>query len=152
MNKRALDIKAAMPDEDYMEDRGSLKHAMASLNANWFTSNQKNMNRSGMFERHAQFHQAWQIEALLNMYKNYIKSHGIDESQVRRCADIEELLRSMFKLYGCQWYWDPNFHDPLEDSKCDLLLYNRDQVIRLLWDLAFTACEKEQGYILSPAS
>ena len=86
MNKRAIDIKAAMPDEEYMEDRGSLKHAMASLNASWFTANQKKMNRSGMFERHAQFHQAWQIEALLNMYLNYIKSEGVQESQIRSRA------------------------------------------------------------------
>ena len=143
MNKRAIDIKAAMPDEEYMEDRGSLKHAMASLNASWFTANQKKMNRSGMFERHAQFHQAWQIEALLNMYLNYIKSEGVQESLIRSKVDIEGLMKGMLAKYGCQWFWDPNFQDPLMDIKCDLLLSTRDQVIRLLWDLAFTACEKE---------
>ena len=67
MNKRAIDIKAAMPDEEYMEDRGSLSNAMALLNVSWFTAVQKNMNRSGMFERHKQYHQAYQVEALLNM-------------------------------------------------------------------------------------
>ena len=143
MNKRAIDIKYAMPDEEYMEDRGSLKHAMASLNATWFTNNQKNMNRSGMFERHAQYHQAWQIEALLNMYLNYTKSTGVVESQIKSRIDIEALLRAMLAKYGCQWFWDPTFQDPLLDCRCDLLLSTRDQVIRLLWDLAFTACEKE---------
>ena len=89
MNKRAIDIKAAIPDEEYMEDRGSLKHAMVSLNAPWFTANQKKINRTGMFERHAQYHQAWQIEALMNMYTNYIKAEKVQESQIRSRVDIE---------------------------------------------------------------
>ena len=143
MNKRAIDIKAAIPDEGYMEDRGSLKHAMVSLNAPWFTANQKKINRTGMFERHAQYHQAWQIEALMNMYTNYIKAEKVQESQIRSRVDIEGLLKGMLEKYGCQWFWDPSYKDPLLDNKCDLLLSTRDQVIRLLWDLAFTACEKE---------
>ena len=116
---------------------------MALLNAPWFTPNQKDMNRSGMFEKHKQYHQAYQIEALVNMYLNYVKSEGIQEAQIRSRANIEALLKGMFQKFGVQWYWDPHYQDPLSESTCNLLMSMRDQVIRLIWDLAFTACEKE---------
>ena len=143
MNKLGIDIGAGMPDETYNEDILSLKHVMTLLNAHWFTGVQKNINKTGMFEKHKQYHEAYQLAALVNMYENYLKSEGIQESSIKSKSDIENFLRGMLDRYGCKWYWDPrNPDDPLTNTKCDLMIALRDQVIRLLWDLAFTACEK----------
>lgn len=77
------------------------------------------------------------------MYLNFIRSEGVHEAGVRTREEIHRLLRGMLARFGVQWFWDPAFKDPLADRKCDLLMATRDQVIRLLLDLAFEACEKE---------
>ena len=38
------------------------------------------------------------------------------------------MLKGMLIKYGEQWYWDPNFKDPLEGRRCDLMMATRDQV------------------------
>ena len=77
------------------------------------------------------------------MFLNYVKSEGIRVAEIRTREEIDRVLKGMMTKYGVQWFWDPTFIDPLADRKCDLMLASRDQVIRLLWDLAFEACEKE---------
>ena len=135
MNKKGIDIGAGMPNEEYMEDILSLKHVMTLLNAPWFTGIQKNINKTGMYEKHHQFHEAYQIAALVNMWENFVKSEGIRESDIKSKAGIEQHIRRMLEKYGCRWYWDPSYVDPLSNSECNLLMATRDQIIRFLWDL-----------------
>ena len=47
------------------------------------------------------------------------------------------------KIDTLDWYWDPEFDDPLAGRECNLLMSVRDQMIRLVLDLAYDACEKE---------
>ena len=140
MSKRCQDAAAGGGHE---EDRGTVKNVMALIGANWFTTEKKEIVKVGNFERHAQHHKAFQVAALINMFENYTKSKGIIWAQVRSKTEIHNLLKDMFLVYGVQWYWDPTFVDPLKNRECDLLKSTRDQVIRLLWDLAFSVCEKE---------
>ena len=126
-----------------MEDRGTLMNVMTLLGAHWFTTEKKQIVKCGNFERIKQHHQAFQVAALVNMVSNYTKANGVNLALIRSKADIYSFLRDMFQVYGLMWYWDPSFVDPLGDRKCDLLMATRDQVIRLLWDLAFEECERE---------
>ena len=140
MSKRCQDVKAG---GGHVEDRGSLLNVMTRLGAHWFTTDPKQIVKCGNYERIKQHHQAYQVAALVNLFSNYIKAKGTNVALVRNKVEINNLLKDMFQVYGLNWFWEPGFVDPLGDRKCDLLMMTRDQVIRLLWDLAFEECERE---------
>ena len=80
---------------------------------------------------------------MINMFDNYVKCMGIDLATVRRRAEVERLLLDMLHHFGAVWYWDPEYQDPMKDRTCDLFMMARDQTIRLILDLCFRQCERE---------
>ena len=55
MAKTAMDIRAAMPNVNMVEDQGSLSHAAARLGIlSWFCNEKQQIVRGNNYERHAQ--------------------------------------------------------------------------------------------------
>ena len=134
-----------MPMPQEVEDKGSLANVSAALGFNrWFSNKKPKIVKVGFYEKHHQHIQAWQTAQLLNMFDNFVKSKGIDLSKLKRKADVAQLILDMLLHYGCLWYWDPDYQDPMEERKCDdLFMMARDATIRLILDLGFRQCERE---------
>ena len=148
MAKCAMDTRAAMPDPNMYEDPGSLAHSAALMGiTDWFTNEKKSIVRCGNFERHAQHLEAVQQALLHNMFNNYLKVRKVDVSKVRTRAEVEKLLSDMFDHYGIRWWWDPEAVDPMSDVECKLFLSSKDQVVRLILDLAFKQAERENDAV-----
>ena len=143
MAKTHLDIKAGMPSEDEVEDRGTLGNAKTIIGATSFTNVKKDQVRCGNYERHHQILRAYQLAGLGNMFSNFVKSTSTVLATVRSMGNIQQFVTSMLERYGVAWFWDPEYDDPLAGRKCNLLMSLRDQMIRLVLDLAYDACEKE---------
>ena len=54
MAKLGLDVKAAMPQAEEVEDEGTLGNAQALLNNKWFSNAKNVIVRVGNYERHKQ--------------------------------------------------------------------------------------------------
>ena len=144
MAKTSMDIKAAMPDVNKVEDRGSLGNAAALLGIlGWFCNDKKKIVRDDNYERHAQHLRAFQQALLINMYKNYIKISGVDPSSLKSRVEVQEFLTRMFTDFGAIWYWDVGSVDPKADRACDLFKASRDQVVRFALDLAFRQAQHQ---------
>ena len=144
MAKCAMDIYSAMPDRNMFEDPGSLAHSAALLGIlDWFTNEKKPIVRCGNFERHAQHLEAFQQALLHNMFINYLKVSQVDVSMVKTRSEVENCLTNMFNHFGVKWWWDPEAEDPMDGVDCKLFQASKDQVIRLILDLAFKQAEKE---------
>ena len=77
MAKTAMDIKAAMPNVNMVEDRGSLSNAAALLGIlGWFCNIKKQIVRDNNYEKHAQILRAFQLALLLNMFKHFVTVTG----------------------------------------------------------------------------
>ena len=146
MAKTCQDIKAAMPNAEEVEDEGTLGNGQARLHNKWFTNVKNVIVRCGNYEKFKQHVRAHNLALLANLFSNFIKSEAIDVSTVRRQSEILELLSRMLEKYGIQYFWDPEYEDPLSGHDCNLLMSSRDQIIRLVLDLAFEACEKGQCF------
>ena len=143
MAKTSQDIKAAMPHAEEVEDEGTLGNVMAKLNNKWFSNFKDIIVKCGNYERHKQHARAHKLALLENLFTNFIKSEAVELAAVRTESEILKLLARMFEKFGVCWYWDPDHEDPLAGHECNLLMYSRDQIIRLVLDLAFEQCEKE---------
>ena len=143
MAKTAQDIQAAMPHLEEVEDECTLGNVQAKLNNKWFSNIKGVVVRCGNYERHKQHARAYKLALLENLFNNFIKSEHVEVVAVRTEAEILKLLAKMLEKYGVHWYWDPSYEDPLAGKECNLLMYCRDQIIRLVLDLAFELCEKE---------
>ena len=143
MAKTSQDIKAAMPHAEEVEDEGTMGNSQAKLNNKWFSNVKGVIVRCGNYERHKQNARAYYLALLVNLFNNFIKSEAIEVATVRNQSEILELLSRMLEKYGINWFWDPDQEDPLSGHECNLLMYSRDQIIRLVLDLAFEACEKQ---------
>ena len=144
MAKTALDIKAAMPSVHEVEDRGTLPNVAAGCGfGSWFSNKKPKIVKCGFYEKHHQHNQAWQTTLMINMFDNYVKCMGIDLGRVRRRAEVEHLILDMLHHFGAIWFWDPEYQDPMKDRTCDMFMMARDQVIRLIIDLCFRQCERE---------
>ena len=144
----AQDIKACMPDRNKVGDKGSLGNAAATIGINgWFSNDKKKIVKCGSYERHHQHNEAWQTAQLLNLFDNYIKIKPVSLDQVRSAETAVQFIQEMLLHYGALWYWDPNYVDPMADFKCDSFLVSRDAVIRLVLDLTFQQCERENDAV-----
>ena len=148
MAKCAMDTRAAMQDQNMYEDPGSLAHSAALLGIlDWFTNEKKSIVRCGNFERHAQHLEAFQQALLHNMFNNYLKVSKVDVGKVRTKTEVEKFLTDMFDHYGIRWWWDPDALDPMSHVECKLFLSSKDQVVRLILDLAFKQAERENDSV-----
>ena len=144
MAKCAMDTRAAMPDQNMFEEAGSLAHSAAHMGIlGWFSNVKKSIVRCGNFERHAQHLEAFQQALLHNLFQNYLKICTVDVGKVRTRTEIERLLSDMFDHFGIKWWWDPETPDPMVDVECKLFRASKDQVVRLILDLAFKQAQKE---------
>ena len=145
MSKTALDLRAAMPSINEVEDRATLASVAAATGCNSWLSNKKpKIVRVGNFERHHQHLLAWQTTLLLNMFDNFVKMKRVNMvGKVWRRVEVEEFLLEMLQSYGAICYWDPEYLDPMAERTCDVLLMARDQTIRLIISLCFKQCERE---------
>ena len=146
MAKCAGDILAALPDINKNDDRGFLGHLLTLVGVDGRFSNLKKKIVNN-YEWHAQFHKEYQSGLVSQMFDTYIKQKGIDVTSVKSRTEVENLLESMLLHFGCNWYWDPSFEDPMADIQCDLFKVSRDQVIRLLHSLAFSQCEHQNDFL-----
>ena len=103
MAKTHLDIKAGMPNEDEVEDRGTLGNAKTIIGADSFTNVKKVQVRCGNYERHHQILRAYQLAGLANMFSNYTRSEAIEVATVKSMGDIHQLVTSMLEKYGICW-------------------------------------------------
>ena len=145
MSKTALDLRAAMPSINEVEDRATLASVAAATGCNSWLSNKKpKIVRVGNFERHHQHLLAWQTTLLLNMFDNFVKMKRVNMvGKVWRRVEVEEFLLEMLQSYGAICYWDPEYLDPMAERTCDVFLMARDQTIRLIISLCFKQCERE---------
>ena len=140
MAKTAQDIKTAMPSPNEVEDKGTLANVSAANGFNsWFSNKKPKIVKCGFYEKHHQHFQAWQTPQMLNMFDNYVKHMEIDLTKLRRRDDVVQLVLDMLYHYGCLWYWDPEYEDPMKDRDCDLFRMARDSTIRLILDLCFSS-------------
>ena len=143
------DIKACMPDRNKVGDKGSLGHAAAVMGINgWFSNDKKKVVRCGNFERHQQHNEAWQMAQLLNMFDNFFMLNPDSVAEIKSEETAVLFIQNMLLHYGALWYWDPKFVDPQTDFKCDAFLASRDAVIRLVIDLTFEQCERENDAVV----
>lgn len=144
MAKTAMDIKAAMPNVNMVEDRGSLSNAAALLGIlGWFCNIKKQIVRDNNYEKHAQILRAFQLALLLNMFKHFVTVTGVDLSTIRSKMEIFDFLTKMLTHYGALWYWDEAAVDPMSEWHCQLFKASRDQVVRLVLDLAFRQAQHQ---------
>ena len=144
MAKNCLDIKAAMPDVNMVEDKGSLANAAAFLGIlGWFCNVTKQIVRGNNYERHAQTLRAFQVSLLLNMFKHFVQLTGVNLSTIKSRLEVEDFLSRMLDHFGALWYWDEGAVDPMADWNCNLFLASRDQVVRLVLDLAFRQAQHQ---------
>ena len=148
MSKTSIDIRAAMPNVNMVEDPGTLAHAAALLGIlGWFCNNKNQIVRDDNYERHAQHLRAFQQPLLVNMFQHHLKSSGVDPSTVRSRLEVEELLTTMLTSFGAFWFWDPDAVDPMADRHCDLFKSSRDQVVRFALDLAFRQAQHQNDAV-----
>ena len=148
MAKTAQDIKTAMPSEQEVEDKGTLANVSAANGFNsWFSNKKPKIVRCGFYEKHHQHLKAWQTPQMLNMFDNYVKLFEIDLTKLRRRADVVQLILDMLYHFGCLWYWDPEYEDPMKERACDLFKMARDSTIRLILDMSFRQCERENDAV-----
>ena len=144
MAKTAADIKAGMPNTSKVEDRGSLSNAAAQLGIlGWFCNDKKSMVKVGNYERHAQHWKAYAVSLLLNMFKNYTRIGGVNPGSLKTKGEVVDFLATMLQYYGATWYWDQNATDPMDHWDCDLFRASRDQVVRVVLDLAFKKAQHQ---------
>ena len=143
MAKLGLDVKAAMPQAEEVEDEGTLGNAQALLNNKWFSNAKNVIVRVGNYERHKQNVRAYNMALLANMFSNFAKSRSAEVAAVRTQSQALELVSEMFAAFGIQWFWNPEAVDPLAQHECHLLKYSRDKIIRLVLDLGMEMCERE---------
>lgn len=137
-----------MPDRNKVGDKGSLGHAAATMGINgWFSNDKKKIVKVGNYERHHQHNEAWQTAQLLNLYDNYIKVKPGALAMIKSEETAVQFIQEMLLHFGALWYWDPDFHDPQLDFKCDSFLTSREAVIRLTLDLTFQQCERENDAV-----
>ena len=148
MAKCAMDTMAAMPDGNMFEEPGTLAHSAAHMGIlDWFSNVKKTIVRCGNFERHAQHLEAHQQALLHNMLTNYLKVTQVDVSKVRTRTEVERFLSDMFQHFGIRWWWDPEALDTMAEVPCKLFQSSRDQVVRLILDLAFKQAERENDSV-----
>ena len=139
MNMRGVDALAAMPDPAGVEDRPGLAHILAVTGINkWFSNKRKKVLSN--YEPHHQHLRCFQGAFAVNMWDNYVSTEKLAVSQLRTTESVLAALHSMMEHYGALLWWDPEYVDPLADGD-SLLLYGRDQVIRLVLTLAFSQAE-----------
>ena len=143
MSQTAQAIEAGMSKGVNYTDRGSIGHTMASLGIDWFSNDKKKIIRAGGYERHSQHLRAYQIKLLLNTFNNFILKNPSELDSVKDSKSAIKFVARMLKYYGMQWFYDPSFNDSFGEMADDLFLYSRDQVIRLVLDLAFRQCGRE---------
>ena len=95
----------------------------------------------------AQFLKEYQLGLAKNMFETYIAKKKINVALVRTRTEVEKLLEDMLLHFGCLWYWDPEYSDPMADVECDLFQVSRDQVVRLLHTLALAQCEHQNDAV-----
>ena len=78
MAKLGLDVKAAMPQAEEVEDEGTLGNAQALLNNKWFSNAKNVIVRVGNYERHKQNVRAYNMALLANMFSNFAKSRSAE--------------------------------------------------------------------------
>ena len=70
MAKTCMDIKAAMPNVNMVEDKGSLSNGAALLGIlSWFSNDKNHIVRDDNYERHAQTLKAFHQPLLVNMFR-----------------------------------------------------------------------------------
>ena len=144
MAKTSADILAGMPRVSMVEDRGSLSNAAAQLGIlGWFTNNKKAIVRAGNYERHAQHWKAYAVCLLLNMFGHFSRVSGVNPGSLRTKKEVVDFLSGMLRHFGALWYWDKDAVDPQEQWDCDLFKASRDQVVRLVLDLAFRKAQHQ---------
>ena len=141
MSMRAQDLLVAMPDPNNIDDRGSMGHSSAVMGTNKWLSNKKKKIVAN-FEPHHQHLKCHQGGLALNMWDNFVKSHGINVSQLKTTDAVITVLNNMLEHYGARYWWDPAFTDPKSEMD-NLFLYSRDQVIRLVLNLTFSQAQHE---------
>ena len=146
MAKCAADILAALPNVNQDEDRGSLGFLLTLLGINGRFTNQKKKIVNN-YEWHAQFLKEYQLGLVKNMFTTYISKKNIAVGLVRTRIEVEKLLEEMLLHFGCLWYWDPTYSDPMAEVKCDLFQVSRDQTVRLLHTLALAQCEHQNDAV-----
>ena len=146
MAKCSGDILAALPDINKNDDRGFLGNLLSLVGIDGRFSNLKKkiVNK---YEWHAQFLKEYQLGLVDSMFETYIKERGIKVELVKSRSEVEELLEAMLDHFGCRYFWDPAYVDPMAEVNCDLFKVSRDQVIRLLHSLAFSQCEHENDAV-----
>ena len=93
-----MDILAAMPRADEVENSGTLGNGQSLLGNDWFSNQAKVIKRCGNYERHKQNLRAHSMALLGNMFSNFIQSESIDVATVRSQSQIEELLSGMMEV------------------------------------------------------
>lgn len=137
-----------MPDRNKVGDKGTLGNASATIGINaWFSNEKKRIVRCGNYERHHQHSEAWQTAQLLNMFDSYIKLKPGSLAGITSEKSAVLFIQEMLLHYGALWYWDPDYLDPQADFRCDSFLASRDAVIRLVLDLTFQQCERENDAV-----
>ena len=141
MNMRAQDLLVAMPDLHNIDDRGSMAHCSAVMGTNkWLSNNKKKVVAN--FEPHHQHLRCYQGGLALNMWENFVKSTGINVSQLKSTEAVITVLNNMVEHYGARYWWDPAFSDPRPEMD-NLFHCSRDQVIRLILNLTFSQAQHE---------
>ena len=143
MAMRAQDILVALPDPNNIDDVGTMSHSNAVLGINeWFPNSKKKIVKDGNYERCHQHLKAFQGGNLFNMWENFVKQAGVNVALLRTQDDILSTLDAMMEHFGARYWWDPGFVDPLA-GKDSLFMASRDQVVRLVLNLASSQAEHE---------